>query len=73
MTAIGMVEGLVAPASAAVTLDSSGLEVVADVVESDLSALAVGQTAIVSIDALGLDAPARSPSSRRRPTRRAAS
>lgn len=56
VSAIGMVEGLVAPTSDALTLESAGLEVTADVVESDISALAEGQAAVVSVDALGIDA-----------------
>jgi len=56
VSAIDMVEGLAAPASDALTLESSSLEVVADVVESDISTLAVGQPATVSVDALGIDA-----------------
>jgi macrolide-specific efflux system membrane fusion protein len=47
--------GLAAPASAAVVVDSATLEIIADVVESDVDSLAVGQPAVVSIDALGLD------------------
>jgi hypothetical protein len=47
--------GLAAPASSAIVVDSATLEIVADVVESDVDSLAVGQPAVVSIDALGLD------------------
>ena len=56
VTSLGVSAGFVAPTGPAVTLDSTALEVVADVVEDDLPTLAVGQGAVVSIDALGLDA-----------------
>jgi macrolide-specific efflux system membrane fusion protein len=56
VSSVDMVEGLTAPASGALAMDGASLEVVADVVESDISSLAVGQPALVSIDALGIDA-----------------
>ncbi|MFV2064457.1 MAG: efflux RND transporter periplasmic adaptor subunit [Chloroflexota bacterium] len=49
--------GFMAAAGDAIVLDSAILEVVANVVESDISSLALGQTAMVSIDALPLDVP----------------
>jgi multidrug efflux pump subunit AcrA (membrane-fusion protein) len=57
VSSIGMVEGLAAPASDALVLESASLEVDADVVEADISSLAVGQPALVSIDALDLEVP----------------
>ena len=51
---VALVAGLVAPSSA-IVIDGATLEVVADVVESDVSAVVVGQPAVVTIDALGLD------------------
>jgi len=44
--------GLVAPSSDAIVVDSATLDVVADVVEADVSSIEVGQPAVVSIDAL---------------------
>ncbi len=52
---INIEPGLTAPTGADVVVDSATLEIVADVVESDVDSLAVGQPAVVSIDALGLD------------------
>jgi RND family efflux transporter MFP subunit len=49
---ISITAGLVAPSSDAILVDSATLEVVADVVESDVSSVEVGQPAVVSIDAL---------------------
>ena len=49
---INITAGLVAPSSDAILVDSATLEVVADVVESDVSSVEVGQPAVVSIDAL---------------------
>ena len=49
---VNITAGLVAPSSDALVVDSATLEVVADVVESDVSSIAVGQPAVVSIDAL---------------------
>jgi multidrug efflux pump subunit AcrA (membrane-fusion protein) len=57
VSSIGVVEGLTAPASDALVLESASLEVDADVVEADISSLAVGQQALVSIDALDLEVP----------------
>ncbi len=49
---VNITAGLVAPSSDAILVDSATLEVVADVVESDVSSVEVGQPAVVSIDAL---------------------
>ena len=53
ISAIAISAGLPAPAGGGITLDSATLQVVADVVESDITSIAVGQPASVSIDALG--------------------
>jgi RND family efflux transporter MFP subunit len=55
VTAVNITPGLVAPASDAVLVDSATLQVVADVVESDIASIAVGQPATVTIDALETD------------------
>lgn len=57
VSAVGIEPGFIAPASDAIVIESATLEVVADVVESDISSLALGQTAMVSIDALDIDVP----------------
>ena len=49
---VNITAGLLAPSSDAILVDSATLEVVADVVESDVSSVEVGQPAVVSIDAL---------------------
>jgi RND family efflux transporter MFP subunit len=49
---VNITSGLVAPSNDAILVDSATLEVVADVVESDVSSVEVGQPAVVSIDAL---------------------
>ena len=49
--------GYPAPSGTAMVIDSVSLEVVADVVESDLGSIALGQAATVTLAALGLDAP----------------
>ncbi len=53
VTAVNVVKGLEAPSGDAIVIAASTYEVTADVVESDLSAMAVGQTASVSISAVG--------------------
>ncbi len=55
VTAVTITPGLVAPASEALVVDSATLQVVADVVESDIASIAVGQAATVTIDALDTD------------------
>jgi multidrug efflux pump subunit AcrA (membrane-fusion protein) len=57
VSAVNVQPDFLAPATDAIVLDSAILEVIADVVESDVSSLALGQTAIVSIDALDLEVP----------------
>jgi RND family efflux transporter MFP subunit len=54
---VTIVAGMNAPSGDAVVLNGSDLAVVADVVESDISSVSVGQPATVSIDALDLDVP----------------
>jgi macrolide-specific efflux system membrane fusion protein len=49
---VNITAGLPAPSSDAILVDSATLEVVADVVESDVSSVEIGQPAVVSIDAL---------------------
>jgi RND family efflux transporter MFP subunit len=56
VTAADLEPGYVAPVSDAVTIDSATLDVVADVTESDVASVALGQAATVSIDALDLEA-----------------
>jgi len=52
VTAVNVVKGLVAPSGDAIVIDAATFEVTADVVESDLASMAVGQTATVAISAL---------------------
>ena len=54
-----MSAGFDAPAGAAIVLDAPGFQVTADVVESDLASVEVGQTATVSIDAVDATSRAR--------------
>ena len=49
VTAVNVVAGLEAPSGDAIVVDAATFRVTADVVESDLAAMAVGQTATVSI------------------------
>lgn len=53
VTAVNVVDGLDAPSGDAIVIDAATFEVTADVVESDLAAMAVGQAASVSIAAVG--------------------
>ena len=53
VTTVNVVKGLEAPSGDAIVIDSTTFEVTADVVESDLASMAVGQTANVSIAAVG--------------------
>jgi macrolide-specific efflux system membrane fusion protein len=55
VTAVNAVEGLVAPSGDAIVIDSTGLQVTAQVVESDLAKIVLGQAASVSIGAVGAD------------------
>jgi multidrug efflux pump subunit AcrA (membrane-fusion protein) len=56
ITEINIATGFDAPAGAAIVIDAPGLQVTTDVVESDLASVEVGQTATVSIDAVGAEA-----------------
>jgi macrolide-specific efflux system membrane fusion protein len=55
VTAVNLTVGLEAPAGDAIVIDSSGLQVTADVVESDVPQMTVGQSATVTISAVGAD------------------
>ena len=55
VTEVNVSAGFDAPAGAAIVLDAPGFQVTADVVESDLASVEVGQTATVSIDAVDAD------------------
>ena len=52
VTEVNIVKGLAAPSGDAIVIAATTYEVTADVVESDLAAMAVGQTASVSIGAV---------------------
>jgi macrolide-specific efflux system membrane fusion protein len=52
VTAVNVVAGLEAPSGDAIVIDAGTFEVTAQVVESDLAAMAVGQTASVSVAAV---------------------
>jgi macrolide-specific efflux system membrane fusion protein len=55
VTTVNIVNGLDAPSGDAIVIDANSFEVTADVVESDLAAMAVGQTASISIAAISTD------------------
>ena len=57
VTAVSIVPGFLAPSGDAIVVAGAGLEVQADVTESDLPSVKVGQAATVTIAALGLDEP----------------
>jgi macrolide-specific efflux system membrane fusion protein len=52
VTAVNIVKGLEAPSGDAIVVDATTFEITADVVESDLASMAVGQTAAVTISAV---------------------
>jgi RND family efflux transporter MFP subunit len=52
VTAVNVVKGLEAPSGDAIVIDATTFQVTADVVESDLAAMKVGQTAAVTIGAV---------------------
>jgi macrolide-specific efflux system membrane fusion protein len=52
VTAVNVVKGLEAPSGDAIVVDATTFQVTADVVESDLAAMEVGQTAAVTIGAV---------------------
>jgi macrolide-specific efflux system membrane fusion protein len=55
VTAVNVVAGIDAPSGDAIVIDATTYEVTAEVVESDLVSMAVGQTASVTIGAVGAD------------------
>jgi len=55
VTTVNIVDGLDAPSGDAIVIDASSFDVTADVVESDLASMAVGQSATVSISAVDAD------------------
>jgi RND family efflux transporter MFP subunit len=55
VTTVAITKGLGAPSGDAIVVDATTFEVTADVVESDLAAMAVGQAATVSIGAIDAD------------------
>jgi macrolide-specific efflux system membrane fusion protein len=55
VTSVAIVKGLDAPSGDAIVIESTTLQVTADVVESDLAAMKVGQAASVSIGAVDAD------------------
>lgn len=57
VSALSIVAGYRAPSGSAMVIDGDTLQVVAQVVESDLASIEIGQDATVGVDALGLDAP----------------
>jgi macrolide-specific efflux system membrane fusion protein len=59
VTTVSIVPGIVAPSGDAVVIDAGAFQVTADVVESDVAAMAVGQTASVSIKAVGTVVPGK--------------
>jgi macrolide-specific efflux system membrane fusion protein len=52
VTAVNIVAGLDAPSGDAIVIDAATYEVTADVVESDISAVSIGQPATVTVDAI---------------------
>jgi macrolide-specific efflux system membrane fusion protein len=52
VTSVAIVSGLEAPSGDAIVIDSSDLQVTAEVVESDLTSMKLGQTAAVNIGAV---------------------
>jgi macrolide-specific efflux system membrane fusion protein len=57
VTAVALRPGQEAPGGAALSMDAATLQTVGDVVESDLTRVAVGQAAAVTVPALGVDVP----------------
>ncbi|MFL5716553.1 MAG: efflux RND transporter periplasmic adaptor subunit [Chloroflexota bacterium] len=55
VTAVNVVTGLDAPSGDAIVIDATTFQITADVVESDLASMAVGQTAAVRIAAVDAD------------------
>jgi RND family efflux transporter MFP subunit len=59
VTAVNIQQGAAAPAGAAITIDATTYQVTADVVETDISKIQIGQAADVTVDALNADIPGR--------------
>lgn len=59
VTTVSIVQGLEAPSGDAIVIDATSFQVTADVVESDLAAMAVGQAASVSIGAIDAVVPGK--------------
>lgn len=55
VTTVNIVNGLDAPSGDAIVIDAATFEVTADVVESDIASMAVGQTAKIAIGAVDAD------------------
>lgn len=55
VTAVNVVQGLDAPSGDAIVINSATYKVTADVVESDIGSISVGQPATVAVDAIGGD------------------
>lgn len=55
ITAVNVVAGLDAPSGDAIVIDSTSYQVTADVVETDISAISVGQPATVTVSAISGD------------------
>jgi len=55
VTAVNVTKGADAPSGAAITIDAASYAVTADVVESDISSVALGQAAAVTVDSIGAD------------------
>ena len=55
VTAVNVSAGADAPSGVAITIDSTDYQVTADVVESDISAMQLGQPATVTVAAIGAD------------------
>ena len=55
VTAVNIRKGATAPSGAAITLDAATYQVTADVVETDVSKIQVGQAADVTVDAVNAD------------------
>src|SRR5262249_28893931 len=55
VTGVNLQKGSMAPSGAAITIASSAYQVTADVVESDVSKIQVGQAATITVDAINAD------------------
>jgi multidrug efflux pump subunit AcrA (membrane-fusion protein) len=53
VTAVNVLAGLGPPSGAAITIDTASYEVTADVVESDVSSIQLGQAANITVSAIG--------------------